>query len=109
ELVVVVTDPVLVPGAWGGPGSARAPELVALDIATGQQRWTVALLDRQPRSCAATLVADDLVLLHTGPSEVGQRSVVRALDLATGVARWTTELDRPLRFNCNHGGLHRTD
>jgi PQQ-dependent dehydrogenase (methanol/ethanol family) len=64
--------------------------LVALDAATGAERWRTDTIDRQPpyTITGAPRVVDGLVIIGNGGADYGVRGYVSAYDAATGALRW---------------------
>ena len=67
-------------------------ELVALDAATGKEKWAVKVGDGPEAGYTETmapLVVDDKVLIGASGAEYGIRGYVRAFNTATGAPLWT--------------------
>ncbi|MFP4058148.1 MAG: PQQ-binding-like beta-propeller repeat protein [Candidatus Brocadiia bacterium] len=77
-------DPVLNPAAGDGTLCLiDGKEIVALDLATGQERWRTALECERPALWVGSLIVRDSVVLHAEP----ERLV--ALDARSGEQLWT--------------------
>lgn len=68
----------------------RPPLVHALDVATGEQRWSVPLGAGEEPHCMPPLLLDDRVIVYAMPDGMLARSVVRALRLDDGSADWET-------------------
>ena len=64
--------------------------LVSIDAATGEERWRVDTIDRQPpyTITGAPRVVNGLVMIGNGGADLGVRGYLSAYDAATGDLRW---------------------
>ena len=64
--------------------------LVAIDAATGEERWRVDTIDRKPpyTITGAPRVAKGLVFIGNGGADLGVRGYISAYDAETGELRW---------------------
>ena len=64
--------------------------LVALDAATGKERWRTDTIDRQPpyTITGAPRVVNGLVFIGNGGADLGVRGYISAYDAKTGEQRW---------------------
>ncbi len=64
--------------------------LVALDAGTGEERWRIDTIDRQPpyTITGAPRVVNGLVIIGNGGADLGVRGYVTAYDATTGEQRW---------------------
>lgn len=79
-----LADETLYIGGWFSDGGDRVPRLLALDAATGEERWH---LEREGFSPGSPVVADGVVYVASDDNQL------YALDAATGDVHWTLQFE----------------
>lgn len=85
-------------------GDVRAPHVHAVDLATGETRWTTELVAGLDLQWSAPVIVGDLALLVDTPkhADSAPTSYLHALDVHTGALVWRADLeDGTPGFHCN--------
>lgn len=87
-------DRLYVATSFTGEGDLRPPVVYALDARTGRRRWRAALGRGTDLQWGAPVLAEELVVVASTPSDPGSAAghALHALDAATGRARWELAL-----------------
>ena len=76
----------------------RERTVVALDSATGEERWRMAV-GRRLQTRPAAAIADGVVYVAGREQDDPRRPIILALDAKTGAERWRLPLDTPERLD----------
>lgn len=92
----LITGPSGVAAGWGRAFAAKGmKEVMALDLATGEEQWSVPIVDTptggidiQPQVAAGLVLVSTVPVSYDGVYTGGDRGILTAIDATTGAVVW---------------------
>lgn len=90
----IVDSVVYLPVSYTGEGDTTAPEVLAIDVASGEVSWTAVLEEGSDLQWYPPVVTEELVLIADTPSHPGsaETSHLHAVDRDSGSTVWVADL-----------------